>query len=177
MQYVEKISNGLKVVKSINNYEFQLQYKPVEYVALLELGRNDFTRTELEEMKKKFGSQLYFTLNIRNKNSSDELFKDLGKTEEEKEKYLNYFSFELQNRLKLVSDKDTADCILYHYERNFSVSPENKIVLGFENNEFNGSKNKDINIDLQDTALKCGDVTFTVQANALDDIPSLKTNN
>ena len=115
MSWVENKENGLKVEKKIGEITFTLQYKPLEYVALLDLHKEQLNKQELEKKMDEYSSLQYFTFQI-SADTQQELLKKDVKGADDYANRINYFSFEMQKDLKLIENTDTLNCELFHFE-------------------------------------------------------------
>jgi hypothetical protein len=170
VRWVEDEANGLLVKKEMDNCRLSLQYKPVEYVVLLEKRDPGLTRTAMEKRQKELEGMRYFTFSIRPKGTSEVLSEGIGSQNEYYER-LDYFTSLAQNDFSIVQGVDTLPCLLYHFERNYGVSPENKIVLGFESRPFKAGTG--MALLYEDRVLGCGKQQFSITAESLDKIPQL----
>jgi hypothetical protein len=53
-------------------------------------------------------------------------------TNRDYEAYIHFYSFELGNYIKLVSETDTIDCMYFNSERNYDVSPISHVFTYFQ---------------------------------------------
>jgi hypothetical protein len=128
--WVEDKENGLRVEKTIGEFTYTLQSKPLEYVALLDLEKDKVSKPELTEKMEEFSGMDYFTFQIST-DSQQELLKKNLETTNDYYNRINYFSFEMQKDLKLIEGSDTVNCELFHFERVYGLAPYARFVLGF----------------------------------------------
>src|SRR5689334_12337920 len=64
MQYIKSESNGLVTKDSVDNLEFTLFYKPVEYSALLEQQSTEIDKSQYEKDIAELKDMQYFTFTI-----------------------------------------------------------------------------------------------------------------
>jgi hypothetical protein len=129
LQWVEQPKNGLRVQKTIEDYEYDAQYKPVEYILLKE--NRHLTQDALVKQKKALEALDYFTLRLSNISSKDFLKGNVSNKYSYQE-ILNYYAYEMQKDIQLIEGSDTIKCALYHFERNYGLAPFRSFVLGFE---------------------------------------------
>ena len=118
IQWVTDYENGLHVRKSINDFVFDLQYKPNDFVKLER--NNDNVQDSLT----------YFTLKIGGANQQDLL--QYGVTDAAAiQQNLYYYSYLFQNSIFMEYNGIKFPCVRYHFERSDS---KNMCVfnLGFE---------------------------------------------
>ncbi len=173
-EYVDWIrdeSNGLRVEKEIAGQLFTLQYKPAEYEVLMQSKDHAATREKLNEYKATSDELQFYTLTIVTSDHK-EIAQSGGADENVFEQRVMYMMSEMQLDFQLVDGYDTLPCVFFHAERNFNMSPENNILLGFEK-----SKNKNTisnkTLIYTDRLLDCGPVQLTIKADDLENIPEL----
>ena len=165
------MENGLKKIETIGDYEFTIQYKPVDYVALVE-GRNlNVSQEDLDQKAEELADFQYYNFRIKT-NVATELLASNITEEDEYYGRLNYFVGHAQDDLQLYEGNDTIPCSLYLFERNYGLAPYNDIVIGFKSSNTTDDKT----IVFNDRVLGVGPVKFKIKSNDLANIPNLKTN-
>jgi hypothetical protein len=162
--WIEDPSNGLRIEKTAGAYVFCMQYRPVEYMAVIEKKKNSISENELDTLIRGFEGMKYYSIRISVINDS---LKNHSFTDEAVIEYLN---FDAQNDFKSVAGTDTTDCLLYHFENTYGLTQYNSVVLGFPE-----SKSKDKTIVYNDSILGTGTIVFNISAESLNKIPQLKT--
>lgn len=174
VKWIENPENGLKVEKPIGDYQFTLLYKPLEYIVLKEAKQLEIKKSELKKGVEEISDFDYFTFQIGTVKNVEDVLKFGVNTNEEFQKRVDYFSFRMQNDLKLVDGKDTLQCSLFHFERTFGIAPYCTFVLGFEKG---GKELKNKTLIYNDEILGLGPVKLMIQAENLNNIPQLITQN
>ena len=64
LEWVNNPENGLKVSKELNDYKFELLYKPVEYIAINEQRKLDVDTISYYHRIKELKEMQYYTLKI-----------------------------------------------------------------------------------------------------------------
>lgn len=172
VQYVENIEKGLKTEKTISDFSYMLQYKPLEYEALRNLDKDRMSSKELDSMKNLLSDMQYFTFSIRdNKGRNDFLASNTADYREYQET-LNYLSNEIYKDISLVDGNDTLPCLMHHWERTFGVSPDVKMVLAFKSKK--GSKGaSDKTLIYTDLLLTTGIVKLKISGENINRCPQL----
>lgn len=126
--YVEDIDNGLVVSKNVDDVMLEAFYMPISYLALREAETIDTNseqyRTAYSELNSS-GLQ-YVMVNIVVSSEVDPLkykIKNLSEIEER----IKYYSFDVDDDIKLKDGEVELPCVLHHYERGFGIT--NKITL------------------------------------------------
>lgn len=169
ISWVDDEENGLIVKKDLGLYKFTLKYKPLEYEIIRDLKKLEVSEPEFLKVKSEYEGFQYFTFSIaRNDGQLDLLKADLN-TEQDFTKRVEYFSFQMQQDLRLVSGKDTMNCHLFHFERTYGVSSAANFLIGFENTGSKGDKT----LIFDDKILGTGRVKLTIDSDDLAQIPEL----
>lgn len=174
IHWVTDKSNGLLTETAIGSYTFFLQYKPLDYVSLQERKGENLVKDSLEKTKKELEDLQYYTFKIRSADNNEVM---AVQTENDPEYYsrLEYFMGVMQDDIVLVEGKDTLPCLLFHFERNYGLSPDNSFVLAFEKQK--AQKNSsDRTLVFNDQVLGTGPVHLTIKGKSIDNIPELKLN-
>ncbi|MES2394411.1 MAG: hypothetical protein V4549_00305 [Bacteroidota bacterium] len=170
VSWVEDMQNGLKVEKTIEDFTYTLQYKPLEYLALMELKKDSILTNELEKTIDNYSDLQYYTFRISAPGEGELLKKKLGSTNEYYHR-IQYYSFEMQKDLKLIDGKDTLDCALFHFERVYGLAPYATFVLGFPPTESMNNKTLFYNEKVFGT----GKIYLTVQLKNYKKLPLVIT--
>ncbi|MCW3071741.1 MAG: hypothetical protein JWO44_1631 [Bacteroidetes bacterium] len=169
-QWVEKTANGLVSAKEVGDFEFAVMYKPIDYIVSMETaGKNiaaDSIRKRMNELK---GFQ-YYTLRIKSLKDNEFLRTGLHADNEYYER-LEYFVSNAQSDIILVEGTDTIPCGMYHFERNYGISPYNNIILSFPEHDSLNAKDKIFIYD--DKILGTGKVALRLSADELKELPKL----
>jgi hypothetical protein len=169
IKWIEDEENNLIQTKTINDLEYKLQYKPIEYIVAKDkvLGDIDFSKKRIE-----LGDLQYFTFQIKILGSTQTPLKYNLSSENEYYERIKYFSFEIQRDLKLIVNNDTLNCVLAHFERTFNISPTATFSLAFENN--NETEIFDKEFIYTDKVFNTGPLRFIIKKQDIIDIPELK---
>ncbi|MBS1635848.1 MAG: hypothetical protein JST26_07975 [Bacteroidetes bacterium] len=171
MAWVEDKDNGMIANKDLDDFEYSLLYKPLDYVLAKEESSGILKKEQIEQRRNELGAMQYFTLKITAKNAK-ELLRAGITSEDQYYQRLEYFMSYMQNDTYLIEGKDTLPCLLFHFERNYGLAPYNTFVLGYA-----GSKEKQITNDkvfvYDDKILGTGKVMMTVQAKDIEKAPNI----
>jgi hypothetical protein len=181
MFWIEDKDNGVRVEKTIGKINFSAQYKPYEYMAIMELKNAALTEEKIKETAAAYEGLQYFTFKITATDEQKELLKVGVQSEQEYFSRLEYFSFEMQKDFRLIEGKDTLPCGLYHFERVYGLAPYATVVLGFplkkEEQDSEGKKNyEDKTLGYTDKVFGTGNVYMTIKGENLNQMPELVIN-
>ena len=142
VQWVRNPKNGLVVKAEKGGVVFTLQYKPLDYLALMETNGAKMSEADFNGVKDRYRGMEYYNLNISTVDKKkDVLNEGIGNPGDYFQR-ANYISFELQRDLGMVVGKDTFPCKLYHFERTYNATEYRTFVLAFENKEQNRDRDK-----------------------------------
>ncbi len=158
----------------LKDVNFKLSYIPAEAMALRELGDPSQTaQASFDTLVKSYESLLFFDLEISIDHFNEEMihYGIVANDEASFENRVAYYSFGMQKDISLVSGKDTIPCTVYHYERNYGVSPQNHFMLGFRT-----SRVKDVVLVYHNQLLATGPVKFALKEQDLTYHPKITIN-
>jgi hypothetical protein len=178
VKYIEDQDNGISTEKIIGDISYSLQYKPYEYIAIKELKKEKINSDELAQKIDEIKGLQYFDFKISNLNMSEDILRKNLSNENEFEQRIRYFSFEMQNDLKLIDCSDTLDCNLFHFERTYGLSSYTIFLLGFPIN--NSVKIGQVNLCNKtllyiDKIFNQGKIFITIESDNIKNIPKIIT--
>lgn len=174
VKHIENIDNGFCVEKEIDELNFKLIYKPIDYVLSYELRNGSLSKDSVNVRKVGLKGYQYFTLQIRSK-KDNEILKSGIQNENEYFERLEYFMSAAQDDLFLIDGLDTLPCLVYHFERNYGLAPTNNMLLAFEEKK-NSQQINDKKILFDEKVLGVGKILISIKANDLEKLPTLKLN-
>lgn len=169
----EKKKNYETKIQEVN---FKLRHISGEEMALREIGDlSKATQAMFDSAAKAYQGNLYFNLELSIDGFNEELMHyrpDPSGSEAAYEERVSYYSFGMQKDISIVvGEKDTIPCTMYHYERNYGVSPNNRFMLGFE-----ASALKNAVLVYDNPYLPTGPVKFALSEQDLSSHPQIKIN-
>ncbi|MCU0436195.1 MAG: hypothetical protein MUC87_22250 [Bacteroidia bacterium] len=174
ISWVEDAENGLHQEKTIGALRFSMQYKPADYVVLQDVKRTNFSSPEWDSLTKEVSDMQYYTLQIGTADGKDITRFNLGNDQEYYARQ-EYLSAGMQKDIQLVDGTDTLNCLMYHYERTYGISPDAKVVLAFDNKAPKTAlQNK--TLILNDNHFGTGIIMLSIDAGSLRSIPQLTLN-
>lgn len=171
IHWVENQENGLTQSKAINEFIFEAQYKPVDYVVSLEARKDDVTENEYQQLKSELDGLQYIDLTIGTNAGQGNALSGGIQNEDEYYQRLDYFVTYANQDIYLIQGQDTLWPQLYHFERNYGLAPSNTLLLGFEK----GNSEEDRNLIIDDQVLGVGRVKFLFEKENINSTPNLKT--
>lgn len=127
LEWVQDYENGLHVKKEAGEFIFDLQYMPDDYVWL---QRQEGIDGDKEDREKTLQT---YILTVSNRKHETDLVDYIGKSPEEKQRTLYYFSYLFQDDIYLEENGERLPCVLFHFEKPIDLKHSRTFVLGFEN--------------------------------------------
>jgi hypothetical protein len=171
--WVENSSHGLSVKKEFKDVEFQVLFKPAQYIVAKELANGGIAKQDVPQRLKDLEGMQYFTLRIK-ATDSDELLSANAVNEEQYNQRLEYFMDAIQSDISLIDGKDTLPCALSHYERTYGLAPYNNFVLAFSKPKTKGNDNITSKIIVfNDKIMGTGKVMLKIESKDLNNVPGI----
>ncbi|MBS1636573.1 MAG: hypothetical protein JST26_11710 [Bacteroidetes bacterium] len=160
-----------QIVKKINNVEFSLTYLPADYMLLLNNPDAAMKGTQTDSTLAEYEQYDYYLYQVKIDDYTDELAKYKLTTDAEYSARIQYYAFDMQHDIyETIKTGDSLPCIIYNYERNYGISPENRFVIGFKRGQGEGERTVTIN----NRFLAAGTIKFTVTPEYIKHLPVLK---
>jgi hypothetical protein len=175
VKWVENESNGLKLKKGIGDHEFSIQYKPLEYIALMEKKDERISENEVSKRTNELKGMEYYTFRISSTKNKEILTDNIGSENEYYER-LQYCMSPMQDDINLVKGTDTIPCALFHFERTYGMTHYCNFVLGFPTDN-EKDKTEDRKFIYNDRLFGNGPVILGISAKNISNIPNLSTFN
>ena len=172
--WIKNPDNGILQKKEIKPYAFSLQYKPAAFTYLLENQKEKTSAEKLQQHLKDNSDMQYFNLRIASADGKANVF-DVDNRMDYNQK-LSYFVFDLKQDIYMVDGADTLPCLLYHYERNYDLTPFIDISLAFKQGKAvkaEEEETKEKNVIINAGTLGVGVVKFQLTKEDLKRIPEL----
>jgi len=171
-QWVKEPEHGLLQTKKIDNVEYSLLCKPVDYIISKEAGNGKVSASEYARKIEELSDLIYFDLRIKIDHCNGEFLKYGVSSSEEYQDRVAYSAFAMQQDIRLVSGGDSIPCSLFHFERAFDVVPYGNFLMGFSADP---ATLKDLTFVFHDNLLQKGIIKFSVDPRLLTHLPKLKT--
>lgn len=134
-QYVDWMRDNKEQIsfqKSEDQYQYELNYLPPEWLALQEIGNYAPSQKQWIEVIDSYAGTRYFQFRISVPGYREELLKNGIQNTDEYYRRVDYCSFGMQKDIGLITKTDTIPCSLFHFERTYGNTPYLSFMLGFE---------------------------------------------
>jgi len=116
---------------------------------------------------------IYFELRLSTPNKAGANIENWGVTDQFlQDQRLHYLSFSMKEDLYLLQDGKKIPCEMYHFERNYSLSPHRTFICGFPKT-FAGNK-EDLTLVLDSDYFELGPLKLFFSAQDLANTPQIK---
>jgi hypothetical protein len=179
---IQEAKKLLSAEKEIDRFTFTATYLPWEYIVARE-QKGKLNKELLDKKVNEINDLQYYTFKIEDNQDNSELLMAGISSKDEYYERIQYFSFSMQQDLKLIDGEDTLACVLFHFERNYGLSSEATFSLGFpltkiEQEEKNSNKdvmNTSKVLIYDDKALGVGKIYVKIDQKNLNKLPEIKT--
>lgn len=166
--WVTSLDNGLHKKTIVNNFIFDVQYRPLEFIVINEKRGKIEDLKAFQARKDELKGLQYFTFKVSLDNNEDFLKYGI-KSEQEYYNRLYYYSFAFKDHVKLKVGNKELPCRILHFERSYDLSKERSFIVGFEN--IPDSEDKELIID--SPVLNIGPVKVTIDKKDLQSVPEI----
>lgn len=140
IEWLRDYEHGAHARLAADDFVFDLQYQPSEYV-LLQRGMRNLPRAAEQEELQKISDIQYYTLVVSVRGGNDLLAYHAGNAIEKQQRQY-YFSYRFQNDIVLEENGKELPCVLFHFELTGDGGKGRTFVLGFENTGENADEAK-----------------------------------
>jgi len=169
MKYVINEENGLTKTRDFENFGFKATYKPTNFVIAKEGKTDELSKVKYDKLKKELGELQYIDLSIKSLSTRGNALSGSIDNQEDYYERLDYFVTYMQYDISLVDNTDTLSPVLFHFERNYGLTPYSTIILAFEKGKSKGDRTLMIN----DQVLGIGRVNFYFKETDILAVPKL----
>ncbi len=175
VEYVENKENGMIKHKEVGRYEFDLQYCPINYMIVKDQKEGALSNRTLEDKKSKLEGLQYlkFSISLKENDASpiDVMAKKANYSYQE---LIDELAYEFKSNFQLVEGKDTLQASLFHFERNYRLSPYLNFTIAFKRSKANTITDKVFVFD--GLLLGVGPIKMRISKEDLARLPSMKLN-
>lgn len=168
--FVSSSENGLKKTVSIDGWEYVIQYKPYDYILLMEHISGQDRKKRLQQLS----GTAWFNISIKRKDGSVSPMRYNLSSKDEYDKRLNYFLNGAAKDIGMVyGNKDTLMPLSYAFENNYNLTPQETMVVAFALPKGEISPAKEMKISIDDNVFGNGIIKAVITTDALQNTPEL----
>ncbi|TAE87423.1 MAG: hypothetical protein EAY81_04125 [Bacteroidetes bacterium] len=173
---IAESEHELEASTAFKDYSFSIKYIPHHVQALRNFKEDSNRDSLMNQFIKNNQTTAFFMLKIAKTGDvvNQDLVKTVAKAERNYTSVLEYFSFNMQQDVKLVVDKDTFPCVLWHYERGFDAKPNATFLLSFNLKNNPETAHQDLTLNYEDHLFGVGILNLKIKKEPLTLLPQLK---
>lgn len=170
LKYCSDMENGLVQQKEIDGLMVEVKYLSPEKMALNEIKSLTIDEARFEKVLNEYKGFTYFNVSVKSKDDGHiyQLLHGEGIDEYGTEAYLNY---KAQNDFYLITNGDTAKCVLYNYTQTYGLAKQFDIALGFENRDTINKHDRVLEFDAD--KFNRGLMKFVIKSTDISNVPTL----
>ena len=174
IRYVQDKQNGLKKEVIVDGWQYDIQYRPYEYILLFEqAGDLSKSSKRLAELS----GTAWFNISFKRTSDSVSAMRYGLSSKEDYDRRVDYYLNQASKDLVLVYDKrDTLHPISYEFENNYNLTPQETIVVGFGLPKGEKEPRRDMQLCWTDHVFKNGIIKALYLSDELRKIPNLTLN-
>jgi hypothetical protein len=175
MNYINSKENGLLKSIDIGDYLIEVQYRPVEYTALQEIGVDQATKETLNELVQQHKGEHCVLFRIGSKDKKTDALA-IGITDQQQyNDRISYLISQINKDIYLVDGKDTIPCSMHHFERSYHLTHYHTILFTFDKPEGRSKEEEgDKTIVYNDNLLGIGKMNIRIDEKDIQHIPTIQ---
>ena len=135
IRWIKDTKNGLHVTKVSNEFVFDLQYQPADYLRLQSGVLNKQQENTTDQLQ-------YYMLSIGLVNEAADLIDYNVSDNSGKQEKLYYFSYRFQDDIYLEENGKRMPCVLFHFQRPQDSKHKRTFLLAFESQDQKSAETK-----------------------------------
>lgn len=162
---------GDKVVRfdSAEEYHQFINDPKNGFIESIEIGNNTLSLQYVPVNSNSSDSLLQFWLTIKSSTKGQDPLVDKEFSNADYQQKINYLILNVNRDCYLISDNDTIQCSMHHFERNYSLTEYHKVFFVFDN-EKQLTKSSTLKFVFDDKVLGFGKSVFTYNISELPQI-------
>lgn len=170
VKYMLNPENGYKRSLEIGEYQYSIQLKSPELIAIQEYSK-PFDKNKIQVRAKALKQTIWFNLSVEVKNGTTNPTKFGASSLNEYNQRLNYLLTNAANDFEVLSGGNKLELTAYHFQNNYGIVPYDQFTLGYQ------LKDKQISEDIiliyNDQIFNKQPIRFLFSKDQLNNIPRL----
>lgn len=167
--WIKNTENGLNKVKTVGDYQVKAQYLPPQFMALLESER-PIQKANWQSAVEAKSEAINFQLALSTIDRKKSVLRHNLESAAEYQDRVYYFSFEIEEQIRLISGNDTLAPKLCHFVRSFDLSPELRCLMTFDRPS---DAKAPMTLVWKDDLLGMGPLRFPFDPQTIENTPEL----
>jgi len=172
VRYVNGKENGLLKKVEVDGFEYSVQYKPYDYIILME-NKGSMMSENTGKRKAELAGTAWFNISIKRNDNTTTLLRYGLSSLDQYNTRLDYYLNKAQNDIWLLYGKDTIHPASYLFENNYNLTPQETMVVGFYLPKGDNCPKEKMQLSYNDQVFKNGIIKVTYAEKILDNIPDL----
>jgi len=172
INYVKGNDNGLKRSIEVDGWQYSFQYKPYDYIVLME-SRGDLKSFDVKKRLAELKGTAWFNISFKRTDGTVTPLKFNVSTLDEYNERLDYYLNEAAKDIKLAYGADTLLPVSYLFENNYNLTPQETMIVGFYLPKTDDHPQRDMQLSYNDHMFKNGIIKATYSKAVLNNIPNL----
>jgi hypothetical protein len=172
VNYINNIESGLKKTLQVDGFEFCMQYRPYDYIMLME-NKGNTVGYDAEKRMADLKGSAWFSITLKRADYGTTPLRYGISSIEEYNSRLNYFLNKAKEDIWLVYDKDTLRPVSYLFENNFNLVAQETMIVGFYLPKGADAPKEKMQLSYNDQVFKNGIIKATYTERSLKNIPNL----
>lgn len=164
VRWVTSLENGLRVSQS-GACNSELQFCPTDYMVVKDLRKEDISKKELQEGRRKYENNEFFELRLATSEGKGYF------TSMRSGSLYSYLMSGLQNDIRLVSGKDTIECVAAEVQYSQGILPYDLCLLVFEKAV---SDQADMTLEYHNSIFFPDSLKMTIKRESISKLPKIK---
>ena len=175
VRYVSNPESGLKRDIQIDGWQYSMQYRPYDFIFLLENSDKGIAGLKnIDEFEKRMAGTVWFSISFKRIDHSITPLKYGITNNDEYNSRLNYFLNLASKDIQLAYGRDTLPPCSYLFENNYNLTPQETMIVGFCLPTKNEIPDRDMQLAFNDRELRNGIIKASFHKRDLENIPSLE---
>lgn len=164
VRWVTSSENGLRVTQT-GACNSELQYCPTDYMVVKDLRKEDISKKELQEGRRKYENNEFFELRLATSEGKGYF------TSMRSGSLYSYLMSGLQKDIRLVSGKDTIECVAAEVQYSQGILPYDLCLLVFEKDALDTS---DMILEYHNQTYFQDTLKIRIKRESIDKMPKIK---
>lgn len=170
--FINNTKNGLKKEVMIDGWCYCFQYKPYDYIAIVE-NKGNTKADNFNKRLSELAGTVWFNISIRREDNTISPMRYGVHSIEEYNERQNYYLNQAQNEIRLVYGDKRIVPMSYAFENNYNLTPQETIVVGFLLPQGEDKPRQDMRISFVDKVFKNGIINAEYSSENLNNIPGV----
>lgn len=172
VRYITNTANGLRKTTEVGGLKFTLQYRPYDYILLMEnLGHPN--PQEMDKRKKDLAGTAWFSIILSRVDQKETPLRYGVASLDEYNARLDYYLNEAKKDVWLKYGEITIRPTSYLFENNYNLTPDLTMIVGFMLPAGERAPDKAMQLSYNDPVFRSGIVKASFPVTSIKDIPNL----